>query len=202
MTELAWRSVRFPFAEQRVVPWRNGGGSTREVAIEPAGATVATGFVWRISVASVAADGPFSAFPGVDRCLWLVRGTGMVLEVGGAPPARVVLDRPGQRYDFAGETPIVARLLDGPNEDLNVMVARDRASVQADLHELAPDAEWHAALLPGEHVLLLVRGGAAVPAAATALAQGDALRLDGVGRLEVRATASPCTVLLASFTRR
>lgn len=201
MNEPPWRCVRIPFAEQRVVPWRNGGGSTREVAIEPAGATVGNGFVWRISVASVAADGPFSAFPGVDRCLWLVRGAGMVLEVGGAAPARVVLDHPGQRYDFAGETPIVARLLDGPNEDLNVMVARDRAVARAGWHELAPDSVWHAELPPGEHVLLLVRGGV-LAAATAALERGDALRVDGAGRLALRATAAPCTFLLASFTRR
>lgn len=197
-----WQCVLIPCAEQRVVPWRNGGGSTREVAIEPAGATVASGFRWRISVASVAADGPFSAFPGVDRCLWLLRGAGMALDVGGPLPARLVLDRPGQRYDFAGETPITARLLAGPTEDLNVMVARDRVAVGADLHELAPGAVWGAQLPLGEHVLLVVRGAAALAAPTAALAQGEALRLDGSGRLELRAAAAPCTFLLASFTRR
>ena len=52
----------------RTTPWKNGGGSTTEIAVEPSGASLDT-FAWRISVARVAADGPFSEFPGIDRTL-------------------------------------------------------------------------------------------------------------------------------------
>ena len=92
--------------EQRVVPWRNGGGSTRQVAIAPPDGGLGTGFAWRVSVAGVAADGPFSALPGIDRSLWLLRGAGMDLDLDGE---LVRLDRPLQRLDFAGEVEEIGR---------------------------------------------------------------------------------------------
>src|SRR5665811_1616202 len=64
------------FADLPVIPWRNGGGVTREVVAS--GASVASGgsggsdprdFDWRISIADVSRPGPFSAFPGVDRVI-------------------------------------------------------------------------------------------------------------------------------------
>lgn len=63
----------------RRMPWKNGGGTTVEIASAPGDADLDT-FVWRVSVAEVARDGPFSAFPGVDRVIALVRGSGMRLE--------------------------------------------------------------------------------------------------------------------------
>ena len=57
------------------VPWKNGGGTTAEVAVHPPGAGL-DDFDWRISMADVAVDGPFSRFPGVDRTLVLAEGRG------------------------------------------------------------------------------------------------------------------------------
>ena len=56
-----------------VTPWRNGGGVTRELLAWPNPAD------WRlrISVADIAADGPFSAFPGVRRWFTLLSGEGV-----------------------------------------------------------------------------------------------------------------------------
>ena len=53
------------------VPWKNGGGSTRELACWPPGAGMDS-FAWRVSVATIARPGPFSAFPGVDRQIMLL----------------------------------------------------------------------------------------------------------------------------------
>lgn len=61
--------------------WKNGGGVTREIAVFPEGAGM-DDFVWRASLAEVAADGPFSAFPGIDRTITLAEGAGMDLTVG------------------------------------------------------------------------------------------------------------------------
>ena len=73
---------------------------------------VADMFDWRLSIAEVEADGPFSAFDGYDRVLVLLDGAGMDLhftETG----ERVEL-RPGNRCArFAGEAPIEALLVDG-----------------------------------------------------------------------------------------
>lgn len=53
------------------MPWKNGGGVTTEIIVHPAKAPMAD-FDWRISMANVAQDGPFSIFPGVDRTLCIL----------------------------------------------------------------------------------------------------------------------------------
>lgn len=113
--------IRVRIADQRVVPWKNGRGTTTEVLVHPPGATVVAGFDWRISIAAIPEDGPFSSFPGVDRTLVLLDGAGVDL----ASPEGV--ERLVERYAvarFPGERQIVARLHDGPVRDLNVMVRR------------------------------------------------------------------------------
>ncbi|HWV09358.1 MAG TPA: HutD family protein, partial [Pseudomonas sp.] len=62
-------------------PWKNGGGETRELAIEPAGAALDE-FEWRISSARVTAPGGFSSFPGIDRSLAILNGDGLGLVAG------------------------------------------------------------------------------------------------------------------------
>jgi environmental stress-induced protein Ves len=111
--------------------WKNGAGTTREIAAEPPGAGL-DGFAWRISVAELVQDGPFSAFPGIDRCITLLRGAGMTLRSGDGSVDRRI-DRVGEPFFFAGEKPVEARLIGGDCEELNVMVrrGRHRAEVEA-----------------------------------------------------------------------
>jgi environmental stress-induced protein Ves len=102
------------------VPWKNGGGTTAEVAAFPEGSSFDT-FGWRISMADVASDGPFSVFPGVDRTLIVVEGDGIELDVEGiAYP----LDRNAPKLSFSGDDMTAGRLLSGPIRDLNVMTRR------------------------------------------------------------------------------
>ena len=65
-------------ASYRRMPWKNGGGETIEMLASPAGVSLET-FDWRISMASVVADGPFSSFAGIDRTLGIIDGAGLVL---------------------------------------------------------------------------------------------------------------------------
>lgn len=132
-------------------PWKNGGGSTREIAAFPADAGIAD-FDWRLSVAEVAQDGPFSSFPDIDRQIVLWRGAGLRLRGGAAFDHR--LERPGVPFAFPGEVPITASLLGGPTLDLNVMTRRGR---------------WHAevgtlraagSVAPADAALLLCGAGA------------------------------------------
>ncbi|WP_329247751.1 HutD family protein [Streptomyces sp. NBC_01478] len=109
-----------PASARTPVPWKNGGGVTREIAAWPEGAGM-DDFAWRVSLAEVAADGPFSAFPDVDRTLTLVEGAGMDLTVGGA---RHLVDTRYVPRDFRGDVPTDCRLLDGPVVNLNVMWRR------------------------------------------------------------------------------
>jgi uncharacterized protein len=181
-------------AAQPISAWRNGGGRTRQVAIEPRDADIARGFRWRVSIAQVDSDGPFSAFPGIDRSLWLLRGNGMILDVDGR---QARLDQPLQRIDFAGETPVHAQRIDGPNEDLNVMVARGVACT-ARIAELAATPAI-VELGPGQHVLLAIGGGVAVDR--LDLGDGDAVRcsLREPHSLRIAAASIGSHVLLASF---
>ena len=109
----------------RTTPWKNGGGSTTEIAAGPEGASLET-FDWRISMAQVASDGPFSDFPGIDRTLVVINGHGMVL-THWKQRARDAFTR-NRAVRFAGDTPTGARLTDGGITDLNVMTRRGRFS--------------------------------------------------------------------------
>ncbi len=109
----------------RTTPWKNGGGSTTEIAAEPAGSSL-DDFDWRISMARVAADGPFSEFPGIDRTLAVINGKGLILTTGGNAPIR--LERGSEPIGFAGDIPTSARLTAGEITDLNVMTRRSRFS--------------------------------------------------------------------------
>lgn len=182
------------FGDQPISRWRNGGGSTRQIAIDPAGADLATGFRWRVSCAQVASDGPFSVLPGVDRSLWLLRGNGMRLDVGGTD---VVIDRVWQRFDFAGEAAITARLLDGPCEDLNVMTARGK--IAADARVATLPAKQSLEVTVAAQRLVVVLAGSAGASGGCVLGAGDALRLDGSGDLVVTPTAEPARLLVVRF---
>jgi environmental stress-induced protein Ves len=107
----------------KTTPWKNGGGSTTEIAIGPAGASLQA-FDWRVSMARVASDGPFSDFAGIDRTLVVVRGNGLVLTIGEHAPATLSSGAPA--VSFSGDTPTSARLTAGEITDLNVMTRRRR----------------------------------------------------------------------------
>jgi len=111
--------------DYRLMPWKNGLGTTTEIAIHPPGAGLAgQPFDWRVSMAAVTADGEFSRFPGYERSILVAEGAGMELDFDAAPTAR--LDYPGAMTEFSGDWCTRSRLLDGPVRDFNVMTARGR----------------------------------------------------------------------------
>ena len=105
------------------MPWKNGGGETREIVVSPAGATLET-LDWRVSLATVVEDGPFSVFKGVQRTLCVIRGAGIQLHAGDRAPADLYVS--SEPYSFDGEAATQARLINGAIEDLNVMSRRGR----------------------------------------------------------------------------
>ncbi len=102
------------------VPWKNGGGTTREVVSWPD----AGDFDWRASVATIDSSGPFSSFPGIDRTIMLLEGDGVSLQIGEKGEHR--LDQPLSPFKFPGDTTIQAKLLGGPSIDFNLMIRRGR----------------------------------------------------------------------------
>lgn len=85
-------------ASYKRMPWKNGGGETIEIAVFPPAADFAA-MDWRLSMATVAADGPFSSFPGLDRTLSVLAGT-LGLEIDGV---RVDLMEMSPPHSFRGE---------------------------------------------------------------------------------------------------
>ncbi|MET0322314.1 MAG: HutD family protein [Duganella sp.] len=110
------------YASLRPAPWKNGGGSTTEIAISPVGASL-DDFDWRVSLATIAEDGQFSQFPGIDRSLALVDGDGVLLDFG---DERVVLSPSEPLVEFAGEDVVHATVHGQPTLDFNVMTRRGR----------------------------------------------------------------------------
>ncbi|RWM16854.1 MAG: HutD family protein [Mesorhizobium sp.] len=110
-------------ADYRVMPWKNGGGTTTEIAVSPDGAGL-DDFDWRVSMARVETSGPFSSFTGIDRTLSVLEGEGVVLDIAGRPPERLTAD--SAPLAFAGDVPTSAALIGGPITDLNVMTRRGR----------------------------------------------------------------------------
>lgn len=102
------------------IPWRNGGGTTREIAVhrDP---SLHDDFLWRLSIATITRSGPFSGFDGVDRTIAVLTGQGMTLR-SSAGAALVTSDDPP--LAFKGETSIFCEVIGGGTIDLNAMTRR------------------------------------------------------------------------------
>ena len=177
----------FRRADHRVVPWKNGRGTTVEIAVHPPTGSV-QGFDWRLSMATIAEDGPFSSFPGVDRVLVLLEGHGVDL-VSQAHTDRL---RDHDLARFPGEREVTARLHRGPVRDLNLMVRRDAYTTDAEVRRIAGAADL------GSGSPILVVGVAGAPSVAGyALEPGEALVVEGSVAAEGEGT-----VLVARLTPR
>lgn len=158
--------------DYRVMPWKNGGGVTTEIEIYPEGAGLSgAGFTWRVSIAEVAVDGPFSRFPGYDRHIMTIAGNGMILEADGH--GALDLSRRFVPREFSGDWDVDGTLVDGPVRDFNLMVARERAKGSLTVEMLSTRTRYAA----GNDMLLLhVLEGDGM-AEARVIAEGDTLIL-------------------------
>jgi environmental stress-induced protein Ves len=95
------------------VPWKNGGGVTRNIATGQIGGATA----WRISRADVDVEGPFSNFTGLTRILTVVSQNSMDLEHKDG----VLHARAWEPLQFDGGMNVTSHLKDGPLTDLNLM---------------------------------------------------------------------------------
>ena len=67
----------FDMRKMSVNLWRNAAGETREICTFP---PAKRDFYWRASIASIAANGEFSLFPGMERIVTLLEGGEMLLK--------------------------------------------------------------------------------------------------------------------------
>jgi len=104
-------------ADGAAQPWRNGGGVTQELLAWPH-----ADWQLRISVARIDRSGPVSAYPGVERWFAVVQGEGVVLHLANR---RLMLGAGSEPVRFEGAAAPACDLLDGPTQDLNLMVRSD-----------------------------------------------------------------------------
>lgn len=159
-------------ATHKRMPWKNGGGETVEIAVFPKTSTLGD-FDWRVSMATVATDGPFSIFERIDRTLSILTGDGMSLAIDGREP--VMLTTASEPLAFAADVAVSATLPGSAITDLNVMTRRGR--LVHDVERLAVEGAKNVHVQPGT-VLLLCRDGSIACCHAgeeTALEHDDAL---------------------------
>ena len=186
-----------PTARSRVIPaneyrrerWRNGAGWTREIAAEPAHGE----WAWRLSIAEIEQDAPFSRFEGIDREIVLLSGNGVRLHFDDG--SAHALEPPHGRLRFAGEAAVTGELIDGATQDFNLMWRRDAIDAQLWHRPLVgpmvifadPGTTWAVHLLAGQARFADDSGLRPLAQGDTALLQaGDArLRhvLDGGGEV-------------------
>jgi len=117
------------FADCPSQPWKNGLGSTRELAVQPSTAD-SDEFLWRVSIAEVDSAAPFSFFPGIDRHIVLLDGAGFGMTLDDRDTH--ALTTPFAPFAFPGEAKVDVVLADGATRDFNLMIRRShgRGEVQ------------------------------------------------------------------------
>ena len=130
--------------------WQNGGGITHQLCRQDD----EHGLLWRVSVAEVASDGPFSRFDNIDRVIMLLDGAGFsLMGVGDNPQLLATHLAP---FSFAGETPILCSLINGAVRDFNLMTRRGALTAALEVLTLNSEAQ----LLPlGEQTIIFVAKG-------------------------------------------
>ncbi|MCC6912644.1 MAG: HutD family protein [Rhodospirillaceae bacterium] len=138
------------------MPWKNGGGETIEIMVSPPAADF-TSMDWRLSMATVASDGPFSSFPGIDRTLSVLSGT-LRLSIDGTNVDLMEMSPP---HAFSGDAATHGAVLRGPVTDLNVMTRR--AGFTHEVRRLSVMGEKSVTPPPGTLILFCHAGAVTLP---------------------------------------
>ena len=130
------------------MPWANGRGTSYEIASDR---NEAGEWTWRLAMAPVNEDGPFSRIECVNRFLAVVDGAGMLLSVD----RKKLQCLPMQVVRFRGDAITEATLTDGPIMDINLMVRRKEADGEMAIVS-------NAGLLNGASIVVALGGSAQV----------------------------------------
>ena len=121
----SWEPSRvLPVSGYARMRWKNGAGWTSEILRMPDGED----WQWRLSIAEIESDAPFSTFPGVQRELVLLSGNGLRLRFDNGDTRDLL--PPHDKIRFAGERAAIGELIDGPTRDFNLMWKRDAIDAQ------------------------------------------------------------------------
>ena len=174
------------------MPWKNGLGVTLEIARAPAAPAE---FAWRLSLASIAEDGPFSSYVGYERVVVLVDGDGFDLDFGSGDVRE--LPAAGVAAVVDGGSPVHCRLRGGPCRDLSLMVRLPGTVTATRVLDVATPT-----MLAGgssSHRALFVLAGT-VEAGLVTLGAGDSVLLESIDTaLTLRPVGIAARVLLLEW---
>jgi hypothetical protein len=172
------------------MPWKNGAGSTLEIARDRGQGL--EGFGWRLSIADIGESGGFSTFDGYQRIISVLEGDGMQLQVDGT------LSRPLRAFDpfaFAGASRVDCRLLGGPIRDFNLIYAPQLLGAR--LQWLRVEGELRLFSSAASLLLFAADGGLRAShggAPAQVLGRYDCLQLETPGELAELLLQAPAAV--------
>jgi hypothetical protein len=183
------------YADYIETPWKNGGGITHEIARSEGSAEPE----WRVSLATIDRDGPFSDFAGYDRTIVPLDGAGFELSFDDGEI--VELERRCVPFRFAGERKVACRLLGGRSRDLNAMSRRGHSEHDVIALALTPSPAVFDA--PAQSFVFF-SGAASVASGSEAfeMRDGDTLAIAAESRLELRAATAESRALAIRFIRR
>ncbi len=116
-----------PPSDFKTMPWKNSGGITHEILKEERDDKL----LWRLSIAEVASDGPFSLFPSLSRILTVIEGEGLVLQA----PDRELRALPLSPLAFSGDLPISGKRIGGDVRDFNVIFNANVVAADVTVHD-------------------------------------------------------------------
>lgn len=158
-----------PQSRYRPMPWKSGRGTTAEILVSPGGASLAAlDFDYRLSMAPICEDGPFSPFPGFSRILLPIKGAGFVLN--GHPYATYEIAH------FDGSEPTHCALLKKEVTDLGLIY--DPARIKANARVLNLPFSLSLTLEPANTYLVVLLDGT-LEAGGHELQSGDTLSISG-----------------------
>lgn len=194
--DAGWKVTHFPLSTQVEMPWKNGGGTTREIGKHED----ENGPVWRASIATIHQSGPFSLFEGCDRIITLINGPPVALDFQDGE--HLVLESFVPQH-FSCDRPVSATVT-GTSHDLNLIWRRNAVSVS---HSLAKVDGTDTVHLPVSqfHLVVACKGALIVEARGRTetLAAGEAL-LFGMAApgaaMNLTLSAQAATALVFSMT--
>lgn len=173
------KATRLTPDDFRRMPWKNGLGVTTEIARSPA---TGDSYDWRISIADVVSDGPFSRFDGIDRIILTIEGEGMILthpESDHTVPLESL-----EPYRFSGEWGTICKLRNGPIRDFNVMTRRETTRAVLSVLELSTTTT---VVVESETALIYCVSGSCLVelgGMAVTVDGGEAIRIDDANELD------------------
>ena len=138
--------------DYKKMPWKNGKGTTTEIAIYPPDSTLnANNFIWRLSSAEISESGNFSEFSDCNRSLIISSGNGVRLTFSDNEKTLLA----GEVFNFDGSKKIHCALINGPVHDVGLISKKDH--VRTEFQLLEKNLKEYK-LQKGTHIILSVAG--------------------------------------------